>query len=421
MEPAEISVPPSAALVRDDQRTLATNASVLLAGQVLGMVAPLITVPYLARVLGPAGWGPVLMAQALANWLVMILEFAFDLSGTRAVARSRHEPDSTATVVQAVQSAKVLLVLVTVPVALLVALWIPTLRASPPLIAAALCFAVGRGLSPLWYFQGLERLRGAVAIDSSTRLAAALAVFWLVRTPEHGWRVVALQAVFSFVALAWLTMRLVREVALTMPSAAEGWRMIRKSSTVFACRASSGIYIQANVLIVGVIAPAAVGFFGGAERIVRAAINLLQPFNQAFLPRISYLHRSDPHAADRVVRQGFLVMGGIGAAMSLTAVAGAPLLVRVLLGPAYGAAVPIVRLMAVLPLLVSINGVLGIFWAVPFGRERGFLSAILAAGATNLTLAALLVPRYGPAGMALAAVAAEIAVFCVLMTLYARR
>jgi len=416
MESAEIP-----AVAAGDQGTLATNAGVLLAAQALGLVAPLLTVPYLARVLGPAGWGPVLMAQALANWLVMILEFAFDLSGTRAVARSRHQPDSTATVVQAVQSAKALLVLVAVPVAFVVAWRIPTLRASPPLILAALAFAIARGLSPLWYFQGLERLRGAVAIDTSSRLAAAAGVFWLVQAPEHGWRVLALQAVFGALSLAWLTARLAREIPLQMPSAAAGWRTIRETSTLFACRAWSGVYIQANVLIVGVIAPAAVGFFGGAERIVRAAISLLQPFNQAFLPRISFLHHGDPRAADRVVKQGFLVMGGIGAAMSLSALAGAPLLVRVLLGPAYGAAVPIVRLLAVLPLLVSINGVLGIFWAVPFGRERGFLAAILAAGVTNLALAALLVPRYGPAGMALATVAAEVVVLAVLSTLYSRR
>jgi len=400
---------------------MVSNASALFVAQAIGLLAPLLTVPYLARVLQPAAWGPVLMAQSLANWLVVVLEFAFDLSGTRAVARSRLAPESTSDVVRAVQSAKILLVLITVPAALVIVWTLPTLRHSPALILATLSFAVFRGLSPLWYFQGLERMRGAVAIETSSRMCAALGVFLLVQSPSDGWRVLALQAVFAALALAWLTLRVSREVALEKPSFVEGWRMLRESFALFAVRASAGVYAQANALIVGAIAPAAVGYFGGAERIVRAAINLLQPMTQAVLPRITYLRHSDPAAADRMVRRSFFVMGGIGATFSLVAFVAAPLLVRLLLGSAYDAAIPILRALAVLPFLVSLTGVLGIFWAVPSGHERGLLKAALAAGATNLVLAVLLVPRYGSVGMAIAAVAAETVVLGVLMSLYSRR
>ena len=52
-----------------------------------GLVIPLATIPYLARVLGPAAGGRVLGAQAVATSLVAIVEFGFNLSGTRRVAR----------------------------------------------------------------------------------------------------------------------------------------------------------------------------------------------------------------------------------------------------------------------------------------------------------------------------------------------
>src|SRR6476661_3599169 len=66
-----------------DTRSLARNALALFGGQLVGLVGPLLTIPYLARVLGPEAWAPILVAQGLANWLMLVLEFGFDLSGTR--------------------------------------------------------------------------------------------------------------------------------------------------------------------------------------------------------------------------------------------------------------------------------------------------------------------------------------------------
>ena len=401
-----------------EHRTLLSNASVLLTGQVLGLLAPLIVVPYLARTLGPEAWSPVLMAQGLGFWLIAILEFAFDLSGTRAVAQSRATPESTSSIVQAVQSAKILLILVAIPIALVVALALPTLRADPALIVATLAFAVFRGLSPLWYFQGVERVRAAVAVETAGKLSPVIAMFALVRGPAHGWRVMGIYALFSAISLVWLMTLLGRDVAMVAPNLRIGWRTLRENFTLFACRASAGLYVQANTLILGAIAPASVAFFGGAEKVVRAAMSLLYPMNQAVLPRISFLRHTNPQAAGRVVRASFLVIGTIGSVMSLTALLAAPLLVRILLGPGYETSVPILRILAPLPFIVAINSVLGIFWAVPMKREKRFLAAILFGGATNLAMVTLLVPQFQARGMAISSVMAEIAVLTVLLPTY---
>src|SRR5438045_1958410 len=79
-----LTAPPEASITSHQPRSLTKNAIALFGGQVVGMVAPLIAVPYLARVLGPEGWAPVIVAQGLANWITLVLEFGFDLSGTRA-------------------------------------------------------------------------------------------------------------------------------------------------------------------------------------------------------------------------------------------------------------------------------------------------------------------------------------------------
>jgi len=400
---------------------LAKNAGALFVGQAVGLVVPLLTIPYLARVLGPTGWGPVLAAQALGNWLLLVLEFGFELSGTRAVARARTEPHTMSDVVHGVQSAKAVLALSALPMIVIGLIAIPAIRENAVLVAWTVAFAVLRGFSPLWFFQGIERVRGAVAVDMLSRAAAALGVFVFVHGPGDGWRVLALQAVFAAVALAVLTAGLARHVRLRLPTAGAAVETLRAGSSIFACRAWTGLYIQGNVLILSALAgPAVVAFFGGAERIIRAAINLLQPLTQVFLPRVTYLHATDPPAARRMIRSALFGVGLLGVAMGLCGLLGAPFLVHVLLGSEYGAAIPVLRLMGALPMLVAVNAVLGLYWALPFGHERWLLASIIAAGVTNVVLALLLVPRWGASGMAVSAIAAEVVALALMGTVYLR-
>ena len=174
--------------------SLFANASALLAGGVVSLIVPLLTIHYLARVLGPEAWGPIIAAQALGNWLLLFVEFGFELWGTRAVARARTSPEAIPDIVHGVQSAKLLLSLASVAIAAIIYFAIPSLHLAPALIGWATLFGILRGLSPLWFFQGIERVRGAVAVDTVTRIAAALGVFFVVRGASDGVRVLELKS-----------------------------------------------------------------------------------------------------------------------------------------------------------------------------------------------------------------------------------
>jgi PST family polysaccharide transporter len=407
---------------RSGTPSLVRNAATLFGGQAIGLILPLATIPYIARVLRPEGWAPVIVAQALGNWLILMLEYGFDLSGTRAVARARHDPESLPEVVRGVQGAKLLLVPLATLILALAFLATPSLRAHPELILPTLAFAVLRGLNPFWFFQGMERVRGAVAVEAATKTVAALGVFAVVRQPADGWRVIALQAATAAVSFGILTRWMATETTLLSPRIGAGLSTLRRSWVVFGVRAAAGLSAQANTFVLSVLAsPVAVAAFGGTERIVRAAINLLQPLTWALFPRVSFLSAADPANARRLIMQCLVGVGLFGGAIGLTAFVGAPLLVRLLLGAGYEAAVPAMRVFSALAPLAAVNTVFGLYWAVPFGHERAFLKTIIAAAAVNLALAFALVPKWGATGMCAATVGAELFVSLVLISLYMRR
>lgn len=397
------------------------NALALYGVHAAGLILPLVTVPFLARVLRPEGWGLVVFAQAFAGWLGLVLEYGFYLSGTRRVARARGDREQVAAIVADVMGAKALLLGAVTAVAFLAYLLVPSFQRSPAHIAWAWTIAVAFGFSPLWFFQGIERMTAPAALEVSARVAATASIFLFVRAPEDGWMVLAAQGVTG---LAWVVVGtgwIYRSVPPRLPSLEGARTMLRESASIFVFRGASGIYTHANSFLLGLYAaPQAVAIFAGGERIIRAAVGLIEPASRAIFPRVSHLVTHDRHGASALLRLSLVAVGALGLAMGVVAGAAAPLLVRVLLGPGYEAAVPVLRLLALLPPIIALGTVLGIQWAIPAGHERAFTGIVVAAGALNLLLVALLAPTYGATGVAVSVVLAEGAVAISLVGLALR-
>lgn len=396
-----------------------TRAFALLFGaHFAGLLVPLLTIPWLARQLGPAGWAPVLVAQALAGWAIMLLEFGFDLAGTRAVAQAG-DMAAVGEAAARVQRARLLLTPLVSAVTLAAAALLPSL--TPALIVWTVVFVIARGLSPYWYFQGVQRIRYAATVETLGKVLPALALFAVVGEARDGWRVIALQAIGGALATALLTARLHRSVALPRVTNSAALGALREAAPMFGARAASGLYLQANTLILSMMAPAAaVAAYGGAERVVRAAINLLLPVTQAFFPHVSRLAASDPlrgRAAVQRALAALVFMGLVGAGVAAVM---APLLVGVLLGSSYDASIPVLRLLGVTIPLIAAGTVLGIYWALPWKREPLFLGAVILGGLVNVAAAVIMVPRWQSLGMAASVVAAESVVTTVLAIAFVR-
>ena len=122
-----------------------------------------------------------------------------------------------------------------------------------------------------------------------------------------------------------------------------------------------------------------------------------------------------------MIRWSLAAMMGLGIAIGVMVFAGAPLLVRVLLGEGYEAAVPVLRLLSLLPPVVTLGTVLGIQWALPLGHDRVFYGFVGAAAVVNIVGATVLVPVAGTMGMATSVVAAESVVAGGLAWYFGRR
>lgn len=397
------------------------NTASLYAVQLANLVLPLITFPYLARVLRPEGWGPILFAQSLAFWLALLLEYGFNLSATRMIASARDDRAERARIVSSVMGAQAGLLAAVLLCGFIAYLTVPEFQRQPTLLLLSVLYAIGLGLSPMWYFQGIESLRKAAATEVALRAGATCCIFLLIKAPSDGWIVLAIHATS---ALLWVfigTVWVYGDARFQIPRVRDGVGVLRDTSAIFALRGFSGAYMQASPFILGLIAPAPmVAFFAGAERLVRAANALLQPLSQAIYPRLSYLTGRDDAASARLLKLSFLLMVGGGCFLGIGIFVSAPMVVPILLGEGYEASIPVLRALAMVPPIVALGTVLGIQWALPAGHDRAMFIFVACGAVVSVSTATLLVPHFGAVGMALAVILAELTVVAALVWLASR-
>jgi len=403
-------------------QSLARNVASLYGVQFANYLLPLVTIPYLTRVLGPATWGLVAFAQAFGAYASIVIEYGFHLSATRAVARSRDSLDKLANLVAGVMGARVMLAAGAVLLALLLESWIPMFRAHPVFLWAAVFWAVGQSFSMLWYYQGFERMRLVAVLDVAGKAAATAGIFILVRHPADGWKVLVLQGSGALLSVAVATAIVYRQVPFRLPT----WRLVsntlRMGWSMFLFQGSMSLYGAGNAFILGLFAsPAAVGFYAGAEKLARALMGLMAPIHQSLYPRLSHLVQHNRPAAHRLARFSMFLMSSVGVVLSLAAFLGAPWAVPLILGRSFTASVPVLEILAALPLLDALGTLFGVLWMVPLGLDRQFNRVILAGGALNLVLAVVLAPRFAQLGMAAAVVATEVFVVLSLYLTLRRR
>jgi polysaccharide transporter, PST family len=407
-----VALTPRALLGKLFGTRLGTNILSLYAVQGLNYLLPLLVLPYLLRVLGPGSYGSIAFAQSLMSYAVMLTDYGFNLSSARAVSLARDEPEELARIFWSTMAAKLLLLAASVAVLTPVVALVPEFARQWRVFAVCGLAVVGSVAFPQWYFQGLERMRAVAAIQALAKLAALIATFVFVHSSADQ---VAAAAILSMPMLlaAILCAAAIKSIAplrFVLPGVREIGAALAGSWHLFVSIAAGMLYLNTNSLLLGLMSgPYSVALYTLANKVALTVFNFLGPVVQATFPRASVVFGSPgrPEARRFVLRLA-AVLVPVAFVSSLLLVVFAPEIVRVAAGTDYAAAIAVLRIMGVLPLLLTVATLLAQIIMINAGLSRALSRVYLLVGVLNLAILPLLIHGYDARGAALALVIAEL-------------
>ncbi|MCI7540337.1 MAG: flippase [Veillonellaceae bacterium] len=370
-------------------------------------IVTFITLPYLLRVLGPAGYGSIVFCQTIMNYGNLVVDYGFNLTAPRDIAKD--EPAAIPQDFAAILGAKCLL-LFGATVVILLGLAIFRNHIDALLVLACLPALVGGALFPIWYFQGIQQMRFITIFNIVARTCSVIGIFAFVREAGDVYAAAVLLSVTPLVAgvlsLAMIARR--QPHFFRRPTLAAIREKFRDGWDIFLSTLFINLYTNSNVFILGLLTnETCVGYYAAASKLIEAVKGLLMPISNAIFPHVSAMVKDARDDAIRFLRKAVKVIGGFALVLSVIVCLFAAPITRLIMGDAYDASIRVLRIISFLPFIIGLSNIFGIQTMVAFSMQRLFSRILMASAAVNFLLVFPLVWAWQEIGMAITVVCVE--------------
>lgn len=276
--------------LQNHQRALIFNFNYLAVLQVFQLVLPLITYPYLIRVLGAELYGVVAFANAVVVYFNVFIDFGFNISEIREISVNRDDLSQVSKTVSTVIVAKLLLTLVAFVALFALVFFVPALKAHRWLYLASLGMLLDTALNPRFYFQAVEKMKFITLLNVGARLLFLVMIFVAVKAPEDYVLVPLLTSIGAVLSslLGLAIMGLHYRVRFKLPSLSGLKQALVNSLPFFGSRVSVLAINKTNVVLIGsFLGYTEVAYYDLAEKLVSVMKMPFNIFNQVLYPNVS--------------------------------------------------------------------------------------------------------------------------------------
>ena len=269
---------------------MAVNFISLVLLQGVNYLLPLISFPFLFRVLGVERWGLVTFGYSLMQYFVMFTDFGFNLSATKYISQHRSDPKAINDYLNSAMTGRFLLCLVSLLILLILIGGFDKFRTDALFYLLYFGIIIGNVMFPMWFFQGMENMKYITVFHIIAKSLSFIPFFIFIRKPED-YMLVPVCYSFGFVLAGLVSLYIVyakMDMRWYWPTLKGLKEALRESSMYFLSRASTSLFTTSNSFLIGLVCGnTAVGYYSAAEKLYQAYNQLLTPFTGVLFPHIA--------------------------------------------------------------------------------------------------------------------------------------
>lgn len=284
----------SAFLKDSDKKVVAHNFLSLLVLQGANYILPLLILPYLVRVLGAEKFGLVMFAQSLAIFLTVFVDFGFNISGTREISLARNDKSKTGEIFLAIMIIKLGLVIIAFSILYIIVNTFTRFSVDSEVYLLSFGVVIGQALFPVWFFQGIEKMKFVTFINILAKVIFTVLVFFLVKTEADYFKVPIYNSL-GFIVSGLLGIVLsFKYFNYKLPMISLIKKLLVESSSLFVSNFATSLYTASNVFILGLFSGNIIaGVYSSMEKLILAVKNVYIPLYQALYPWVARQEESE--------------------------------------------------------------------------------------------------------------------------------
>jgi PST family polysaccharide transporter len=345
--------------------------------QIFNIALPLISYPYLIRILGSEVYGEVVFAQAIIVYFSLIINFGFNITGTKVVAENINNRNKLSEIVSSIYCIKFILFIVSLFLLILSLWFVAELREMWLLILFSFTATSSGLLLPQWYFQGIDKMKYITLLSVFSRILFTILIFFIVKNKTDFLLVPILSGIgitlSGFYALYILFIK--EKLTFYIPKISTLIYYFKDSVPLFVSSASVQVYVNANRILVGsFLGMSEVAFYDLGEKVLRLIKIPVGMLGQAAFPTLS---------REKSINKINKVMA-IGVFMTIFLIALVFIfseeIVFILGGSSMLKAIDVLQILSISGVMIAFSQFLGTSRLIVFGFKKIFMQIIASSG-----------------------------------------
>lgn len=381
--------------------------------QLLLILTPLITTPFLSRVLGASQVGVYSYTYSITNYFVMFIILGMSSYGVREIAACGSDRQKRTEAFWGMFSCQLFASTIVVVVYIVYMLTDP--QGGFLLACVWGMWILSAVLDISWLFFGVEEFKIPTIRSIITKLVSLVIIFAFIRTPDDLWIYCAAIAGSYLVnqVLLWPFFR--RYVDIRRPSFAGVRQYMLPNLRLFIPVIAISFYVTLDKVMLGAMTDMTqTGFFEYSEKLSRMPMALITAMGTVMLPRMTAeLHAGNRDGALVLLRRSIWAMLAMAFALMFGIIAISPEFAPVFLGSEFASCWSLMCVLSIIIPIVSITNVLGRQYLLPTDRDKLFTISVCVGAVVNICCNIILIPHLAAMGAAIATVCAEAAVLVV--------
>lgn len=378
-------------------------------------IFPLITFPYVSRILLPTGTGKVAFVTSVITYFSMAAMLGIPTYGIRICAQVRDNKRRLSTTVHEIFFINLIMTILLYGLLLICLLFIPTFRQEKLLYLILSSTMLFNLIGMEWLYKALEEYKYITVRSIIFKFISVFLILILVQT-QSDYRIYGAITIFANTGSNIMNFINVKKYISFKYCGPYNYRQhIRPIITFFSLTVAATVYTNMDIVLLGFIqGDAAVGYYSSALKIKNILIAFITSLSSVLLPRSSYY-------AEKKLMKEFTALSQ--KAIRFVMAASVPLCIFFILiakesifflsGEAFAPAIWPTRILMPTIILIGLTNIIGIQYLVPLGKEKIVLYSTIVGAIIDILINIILIPRIGVSGAAIGTLTAELSVLMV--------
>ncbi|MGL6057904.1 MAG: flippase [Culicoidibacterales bacterium] len=382
--------------------------------QMLNLVIPLITIPYISRVLGLENIGTYSFTSSIVQYFILFGMLGIGMYGGRKIAQNNNgDTHKRSQVFWSVYELQ--LITMTISLISYLIIFVVLNQENQFIYLVQVITLLGATIDITWFYTGIEDFKKTVTRNTIVKLISVAMIFIFVKTSEDLVLYITILASSSLVGqlTMWMYMpKLVHKPKLVLK---EILAHLQPTIVLFIPQIATSIYLLLDRTMLGTLASVHdVGLYDQGMKIVKMVLVIVTSLGVVMLPRMSNLFANGKHEeAKKMIYQSFRFYNLVAFPIMFGLIAIAPFFIDWFFGPGYDGVQNVIIISSLMMVALSWSNIGGIQLLLPLERNREFTISVTTGAVVNFGLNLILIPKLGYIGAAIATLVTECSVTAV--------